>query len=128
MDRISSYMISQRALYAILGQQSSLTETQLQLATGKRAINPSDDPASAARVLDLNRAIATIRQYQSNANTAKGRLELEIMRFRSWELPLYLTLHRTQQSKHRLRLQMYRGLRYSSVFPMPTLKLHLPLA
>ncbi len=77
MDRISSYMISQRALHAILGQQSSLAETQLQLATGKRAINPSDDPASAARVLDLNRAIATVQQYQSNANTAKGRLELE---------------------------------------------------
>jgi len=77
MDRISSYMISQRALHAILGQQNSLAETQLQLATGKRAINPSDDPASAARVLDLNRAIATVQQYQSNANTAKGRLELE---------------------------------------------------
>ncbi len=77
MDRISSYMISQRALHAMLGQQSSLAETQLQLATGKRVINPSDDPASAARVLDLNQAISTVQQYQSNANTAKGRLELE---------------------------------------------------
>ena len=77
MDRISSYMISQRAVQAMLGQQRNLAETQLQLATGKRVINPSDDPASAARVLDLNRAIATIQQYQENANTAKERLELE---------------------------------------------------
>ena len=77
MDRISSYMISQRALNAILGQQGNLAETQLQLATGKRAINPSDDPASAARVLDLNQAISTVQQYQNNASTVKARLEQE---------------------------------------------------
>ena len=77
MDRISSYMISQRAVQAMLGQQKSLAETQLQLATGKRVINPSDDPASAARVLGLNQAIATVQQYQENANTTKERLELE---------------------------------------------------
>lgn len=77
MDRISSYMISQRAVQAMLGQQRNLAETQLQLATGKRVINPSDDPASAARVLGLNQAIATVQQYQENANTAKERLELE---------------------------------------------------
>ncbi|MCP3867062.1 MAG: flagellar hook-associated protein 3 [Gammaproteobacteria bacterium] len=77
MTRISTYMISQRALTAMLSQQGKLSDTQRQLSTGQRILNPSDDPAGAARVLNLNRAISTVQQYQTNAKQAQGRLEAE---------------------------------------------------
>jgi len=77
MLRISNYMMTQRALTAMLGQQAGLNDTQLQLSTGRRVLTPSDDPVSSARVLGLNGAIDTVRQYQDNANRARARLETE---------------------------------------------------
>ena len=77
MNRISTYMMFQRSLTAMLNQQGSVSETQLQLSTGKRVLAPSDDPASAARILGLNGALGTVEQYQSNADRAKSRLESE---------------------------------------------------
>jgi flagellar hook-associated protein 3 FlgL len=76
-NRISTRMMTDRPVSAMLSQQSRLSDTQEQLSTGKRILAPSDDPAGAARVLDFNRAIATIDQYQNNAGRARSRLEQE---------------------------------------------------
>jgi len=75
--RISTHMISQRAVTAMLDQQRNVSDTQLQLSTGKRIMTASDDPAGAARLLDYNRKIDTIAQYQSNAERVQARLEYE---------------------------------------------------
>ena len=77
MLRISTQMITERSLSSMLRQQSDLSETQLQLSTGRRVLTPSDDPASAARVLGLNSAIDTLSQYQSNIDRLTSRLETE---------------------------------------------------
>ena len=77
MTRISTAMMSQRALTSMLNQQSKISDTQNQIATGRRVLTPADDPASAARVLDLNNALETVQQYQSNADRLRGRLETE---------------------------------------------------
>ncbi len=77
MSRISTAMMSQRALTSMLNQQSKISDTQNQIATGRRVMTPADDPASAARVLDLNNALETVQQYQSNADRLRGRLETE---------------------------------------------------
>lgn len=77
MTRISSQMIYQRAVSAMLDQQSRLGDTQLQITTGKRILKPSDDPAGATRVLNYNRAIDTLEQYNNNANRAITRLSVE---------------------------------------------------
>ena len=77
MLRISTQMISERSLSAMLRQQSELNDTQQQLSTGRRVLTPSDDPASASRVLGLNRAVDTLSQYQSNIDRLTSRLETE---------------------------------------------------
>jgi flagellar hook-associated protein 3 FlgL len=61
----------------MLDQQLKLQQTQMQLSTGKKLLTPSDDPAAAARGIDLNQGIKQTEQYQSNINTARQRLSLE---------------------------------------------------
>ncbi len=75
--RISSAQLYQNSLTAMLDNQSTLSRTQLQLSTGRRILTPADDPAGSATVLDLNQAIESTHQYQRNADSARGRLELE---------------------------------------------------
>lgn len=77
MLRISTQMITERSLSAMLRQQSELNDTQQQLSTGRRVLTPSDDPASASRILGLNRAVDTLSQYQSNIDRLTSRLETE---------------------------------------------------
>ena len=75
--RISTSWAQQTAVNSMLDQQSRLNQTQMQLSTGKKILTPSDDPAAAARIIDLNQSIKQTEQYQSNINTARQRLSLE---------------------------------------------------
>ena len=75
--RISTSQIFTTAVNAILDQQSDVNKTQLQLATGRRILTPSDDPAAAARALDIQQALDTTAQYQKNADVALARQGLE---------------------------------------------------
>jgi flagellar hook-associated protein 3 FlgL len=61
----------------MLDQQARLQQTQMQLSTGKKILAPSDDPAAAARIIDLNQSLKQTEQYQSNINTARHRLSME---------------------------------------------------
>lgn len=75
--RISTFMIYERGINAMLKQQSAVSETQLQISTGRRILTASDDPAGAARIIDYNRKVSTIEQYLNNADRARTRLEAE---------------------------------------------------
>ena len=75
--RISTSWAQQTAVNSILDQQSRLNQTQMQLSTGKKVLTPADDPAAAARIIDLNQGIKQTEQYQSNINTARHRLTME---------------------------------------------------
>jgi flagellar hook-associated protein 3 FlgL len=75
--RISTSTIFERGVGAMLDQQDKLSNTELQLATGNRLLSPSDDPTAAARILDLNRQIETVNQYQRNIEQTTARLNLE---------------------------------------------------
>ena len=77
MLRVSTQMIAERALSAMLDQQAKVSSTQLQLSSGRRVQSPADDPASAARILDLSGAIERNQQYQNNGDRARARLERE---------------------------------------------------
>jgi flagellar hook-associated protein 3 FlgL len=70
-------MLSERAVSAMLEQQRKVSNTQLQLSSGRRLQSPADDPASAARIIDLSGAIERNKQYQSNGDRAQARLERE---------------------------------------------------
>lgn len=75
--RLSTSQIFQQAVTSMLKTQSDVSKTQLQLSTGKQILTPSDDPASATRILDLNQIIETTGQFQRNADFAETRLSIE---------------------------------------------------
>ncbi len=75
--RVSTNLVQQQAINAIIEQQSRTARTQMQLSTGRRIQSPSDDPAAAASVLDLAKVIDTTKQFQRNADAAESRLQVE---------------------------------------------------
>ena len=75
--RLSSVQIFQQGISGILDQQAKLNQTQQQLATGKRVLNPSDDPVAAVQILDITEDLALVDQYNRNGNIAEGQLALE---------------------------------------------------
>ena len=75
--RISTLNIERAGISSILDQQSKLSYTQEQVASGKRIVNPSDDPADATRILDLKKSQARTEQYQDNIVLAENRLSRE---------------------------------------------------
>jgi flagellar hook-associated protein 3 FlgL len=77
MTRMSTAMLFDRGIAGMLDQQSKLSQTQMQIASGKRILTPSDDPVGAAYALDLRTAISQTEQYQNNADRAYARLELQ---------------------------------------------------
>ncbi|OBS09837.1 flagellar hook-associated protein FlgL [Acidihalobacter prosperus] len=75
--RISTQQISQAAIDSMLNQQVQLSHTEQQLSTGRKILTPADNPAGAAQALNLQSAIDTNTQYQSNGDAATARLNLE---------------------------------------------------
>jgi flagellar hook-associated protein 3 FlgL len=75
--RISTSSIHHAALTALLSQQSVLSKTQTQIASGKRVQTPADDPVAAVHIMELQRALAESDQFNQNADMAKNRLTLE---------------------------------------------------
>jgi flagellar hook-associated protein 3 FlgL len=61
----------------MLDNQARLSKTQIQLATGKRILTPSDDPAGATKTLDVQRYLETNKQFLSNMGFARARLETQ---------------------------------------------------
>ncbi|MCK4742508.1 MAG: flagellar hook-associated protein FlgL [Sulfuriflexus sp.] len=75
--RISSSQLHAAAINTILGQQASLSNIQLQIATGRKILTPADDPAGAARVLRLSQSESATGQYERNSDIAESRLRQE---------------------------------------------------
>jgi len=75
--RVSTSLMFQRGVNAILDQQTKSSKTQTQLSTGKRLLSPADDPAGSKRLLDIKQAVETTGQYQQNIDTIRSRLALE---------------------------------------------------
>src|SRR5579864_1275047 len=72
--RVTALMQSNSALNQINSTESQLMQTQNQLSTGKRVIDPSDDPGAAAIVMQLNRTLAQQNTYLSNVQSAQSQL------------------------------------------------------
>ena len=49
--RISTSQIFRQSVDAMLEKQRELSKTELQVASGKRILNPSDDPSASVRIL-----------------------------------------------------------------------------
>ncbi len=57
--------------------QNELTQTQLQIASGRRILTPSDDPVASAQLSNIESALSQNTQFQRNANLATSRLSVE---------------------------------------------------
>jgi len=77
MTRITTAYLFQKTAVDIARKQFDISEIQNQISSGKRLNKPSDGPAEAARVIDLNQAIGRIDQFQRNSIFANQRLGLE---------------------------------------------------
>ncbi|MDQ7997009.1 MAG: flagellar hook-associated protein FlgL [Luteibacter sp.] len=75
--RISTSWGAQQAVNQMLDRQYQLSQTQLALGNGKAIQTPSDNPAAAARAVDVSSASAQNDQYTRNINSATTRLSTE---------------------------------------------------
>jgi flagellar hook-associated protein 3 FlgL len=73
--RITSETMVMRSLERLQTRLSSFERAQSELATGKRILQPSDDPSGARRAMSLRSALAAREQELSNAQDARGWLE-----------------------------------------------------
>ncbi len=71
---LSTFLQGVRAMQRV---QSELSNTQLQVTTGRRILKASDDPLGAAATLGFREGLARLAQFDRNANLAKTRLEYE---------------------------------------------------
>ena len=63
-----------RSVPAVRRSRVEILKASLEVATGKRILSPSDDPAGASRALNLTHASAANAQYQRNIDSADSRL------------------------------------------------------
>jgi len=62
------------AIAQILKQQTALSKTQVQVASGRRIQSPADDPVAATRIMSTERTQSQLEQYGRNADMAAQRL------------------------------------------------------
>lgn len=72
--RIANSTQFYRALNGMLDTRAQIARAQEQISTGKRLAGAADDPAAAARILDIGERLAAIDQYTRNADLLELRL------------------------------------------------------
>lgn len=75
--RLSTSQITSSGVREMLLRQAELQHTQLQLATQKRVLKPSDDPVAATSISFLQTEISQLEQFNLNGDTAKASNEIE---------------------------------------------------
>ncbi len=63
--RIGTYSTFARVLFGLRANQSAAIRAQEQLASGLRILRPSDDPAGAERVIQLQRSLADMQRFHA---------------------------------------------------------------
>lgn len=75
--RISFHQFHQNGVNAITDQQSALSHTQLQLATQKRILSPSEDPVASTLIEAYKTDIDVLSRYKINTESVQSSNELE---------------------------------------------------
>ncbi|MDE0854820.1 MAG: flagellar hook-associated protein FlgL [Nevskia sp.] len=77
MIRIANSTYYQQAVATIDQNQTTLSTVQQQMSSGLRLQTAADDPVAAGQVLGVNKSIADVTQWQSNASALQSSLGLE---------------------------------------------------
>lgn len=75
--KISTQTIMQQPVNAMLEQQEALYKTEKQLASGKRILQPSDDPTGSVRANQLRDSMSRTEQYIRSGESAESKLNME---------------------------------------------------
>jgi len=75
--RMSTVQIFNQGVNNLLDRQADVTKTQEQLASGKRIMDASEDPAGTARVMGITSDLARIDTFQRNTDNLQGQLAME---------------------------------------------------
>uniref|UniRef100_UPI00246980E0 flagellar hook-associated protein FlgL n=1 Tax=Chromohalobacter sp. 296-RDG TaxID=2994062 RepID=UPI00246980E0 len=75
--RISTVTMYEQGVSAMNRQQADFTEVGQQIASGKRVVNPSDDPRAASRAVGVSQSLAVNAQQESSRTTARNSLSQE---------------------------------------------------
>ncbi|MEW6692130.1 MAG: flagellar hook-associated protein FlgL [Pseudomonadota bacterium] len=73
-SRISSSTFFNQGLTGMSTAQTAMAKAMQELSSGKREIRPSDDPLASATLVELERSVGRLQQYQRNADVADARL------------------------------------------------------
>jgi len=72
--RISSVTMFEQSTASMNRQQSDFLKVSQQIASGRRVVNPSDDPQSASRAVGVDQAKAVTEQYGDARTSARNSL------------------------------------------------------
>lgn len=72
--RISTITMFEQGTASMNRQQSEFLKVSQQLASGRRVVNPSDDPQAAARAVRVDQSKAMVEQYQDSRISARNAL------------------------------------------------------
>ncbi|MCW2993908.1 MAG: flgL [Conexibacter sp.] len=72
--RITNNMVSDRVIADLQARYAAMADTQLQISTGKRVNQPSDDPTAAAQERLKTSELSGIKASQSSVNSAQTAL------------------------------------------------------
>lgn len=72
--RISTVTIFEQSVASLNRQQSNLQHTSLQISSGRRVVNPSDDPQAASRAVGVDQSLAITDQYKDSRISARNSL------------------------------------------------------
>ncbi|WP_226663042.1 flagellar hook-associated protein FlgL [Microbulbifer aggregans] len=75
--RISTLTIYEQSMSSLNRQQGSLMQVSQQIATGRRVVNPSDDPQAASQAVQVSQALAINSQYADARTSARNALSQE---------------------------------------------------
>ncbi|MBA4500912.1 flagellar hook-associated protein FlgL [Marinobacterium marinum] len=75
--RIATSQVFLNNINSLSEANSALFKTQQQIATGKKVLQPSDDPLAAAQIIKLKKEVARNDQFQGNIEVSNRRLALE---------------------------------------------------
>ncbi|GAB1268728.1 hypothetical protein NBRC116493_19810 [Aurantivibrio infirmus] len=75
--RISTQHIYSIADIGIAKAQQAIVKTEEQIASGKRVVNPADDPIAATVILQIRESLARTDQFRKNIDVAQNIIERE---------------------------------------------------
>lgn len=83
--RVATSQIYSIANRGMTQAQNAVTQTQSQMASGKKNLSPADDPVAAGSLLRLQTELSRTEQFGKNIDIAKNNLELEESTLKSVE-------------------------------------------